>query len=55
MKRTMSLQASRWSAFLAVGMSFILVAGPGMPARVQAGQTGVATAASVSITGQPFP
>lgn len=54
MKRMTSPRASRWTAALPVGMACILAAGLGMPARVQAGQTGVATTASVSITGQPF-
>ena len=54
MKRTMSLRAGRWTAALPVGVACILAAGLSMPARVQAGQAGVATAASVSITGQPF-
>ena len=51
MKRTMSLRAGRWTAALPVGMACILAAGLSMPARVQAGKAGVATAASVSITG----
>ncbi|MEY3690799.1 MAG: hypothetical protein RJB57_454 [Actinomycetota bacterium] len=54
MKRTMSLRARRWTAALPVGAACILTAGLGLPARVQAGQTSVATAPSVSITGQPF-